>query len=1586
MALCGQGALDERLVALATLLNAGGYNPAVPRAADGRLPALGIWKDEYEFDATARVWFRKEQERNFDYSDGDTVEEHLAAAVAAATDLTVLSSQLTEHVTNWPTRYHLSPLRANLLRPVAAILDGRILEVGAGCGAVTRFLGEKGGAVVALEGSGRRAAIAASRCRDLPNVEVVCDRFEAFPTGPAFDTVTLIGVLEWARRYGSGEDPVQTLLEKARASLRDDGHLVLAIENQLGLKYFAGHVEDHSGLPMFGIEDLYDDRSAVTFGRRELVERLLSAGFDGLELFVPLPDYKLPVTVITPSGLESRDWLETQASLLCASAVADPQALPLPLFSLERAWHVVARNGLLPDLANSFLLVARRAARAAPATDGGILAHHYGHGRRPQFLLETNIVRRDSGIEVVRRTLQGTVGPPAGDLPIRRRIVSEPFRPGRLWSETLSDRVNRPGWTIEEVAAWARVWMERVAEAAGLPRVGATTLIPGRFVDATPYNLVRAPDGSLEFIDLEWEADDPFEFGYLLFRSLVFSLARLRTLAEPDPSVPRSYRQLALAVAHRLGLWLTAIDMDRYGELEAELQFWVTGSRSAVTATSLREMTLQVRPALEGIGRIADEVSALTRQRQRLDEELNQARVEAARLAEEAEALARQRQQLDERLSQAELEISRLVQGHRDREEEIAAREREMEVRRERLQAELARVVDRLQAAQAEAEGLVATNRKQQEDIEWLEIEVARQADETRAAVGARTNAEYALAQAKEETAVRRTESEAIQRERQRLVTELCRIRTSLPWRLAATVRSARGGGVLRRPRLLLRSLVAWLRHGRSATARLIARSGLLDVDFYRGQYPDVAKAWLSPLIHYVSRGSLENRWPNPLFDGGWYLRRNPDVVARGVPPLAHYLTAGGAEGRDPSPLFLTAHYLRLCPEAAAIGPNPLAHYLTHWGVHRRSPHPAFDTDYYLRSNPDVAMAGVEPVGHFYWTGAADGRDPHPLFSVSHYLEQSPDVVASGTNPLVHYLEWGWREGRDPHPLFDTSYYLARYPDVAAAGVNPLVHYLQSGADEKRRPSPFFDPCYYLDRYADVAGSGINPLCHYLVVGWRENRRPNPEFEPGAYLEANPDVARAGTEPLAHYIHRGRAEGRSLRPPSPPPPLDTSPTRPLPTTLLPRAAIEAGPVIPTVLCLSHVAPYPPRAGNEYRIYRMLRWLRDREYRIVLVVAPLPGKPVDAVQVRALAREFGNVVCVRRDGSMDYALRDIPDILAPLAGRKVWPFNQVLGEDHRPPEGAGLLGIDRHFCHDPLIATVTQLEAGLRPCAVLAEYIWMSRVLPLLGKDSLHLIDTHDVVSAKRDKVIRFGVEDVDVSPEEEGARLARAGVVLAINEKERSELQLLVSDRPVVTVGVDFDVEEDYVPATGKRVVYVASDNPLNTRGLRDFLRYAWPLVLRDSPDAELVVAGPVGRVVPPGAPGVTVAGAVDDLRGLYRGARMAINPAVAGTGLKIKTLEALCHFRPLVTWPHGAEGLEAALAMLCFTVSDWYEFHLAVSHILADPNLGQFSTADRKAVSEAVAANRIYAPLDRLLREFFAGSGRGRARGQQGEVSVRAD
>ena len=263
------------------------------------------------------------ERQHFDYSDGDAAEEAILSAVSAADDVSSGSDELAGLIRDWTTRYHFSPTRADLLEPFS--WQGlQVLEIGPGCGALTRYLGEAGASVTAVEGSFQRATITTRRCRGLEDVEVLCDDFASVPLTRQFDAVVVVGVLEYAPRFFP-DDPVSAFLGGARSFLKPDGVIVLAIENRLGLKYFAGAREDHVGQPFYGIEDRYSPADgAITLGRQELLIALEACGLPPQEVILPFPDYKLPKVLVREAGLRPLSSTSASSSRTPASRSAMP--------------------------------------------------------------------------------------------------------------------------------------------------------------------------------------------------------------------------------------------------------------------------------------------------------------------------------------------------------------------------------------------------------------------------------------------------------------------------------------------------------------------------------------------------------------------------------------------------------------------------------------------------------------------------------------------------------------------------------------------------------------------------------------------------------------------------------------------------------------------------------------------------------------------------------------------------------------------------------------------------------------------------------------------------------------------------------------------------------------------------------------------------------------------------------------------------------------------------------------------------------------------------------------------------------------
>src|SRR5271157_35572 len=387
-----------------------------------------IWDDQYGL-------FRRESGRTIAYSDGENVEFRLESIIRSASDRSFSSTALARQIVDWPSEYHLSRLRHCLLRPLNIERGDKVLEIGCGCGALTRYLGEIGAETVGLEGSPVRARIASMRCSDLPNVRVYLDNLLDLDIAGSFDWVLMVGVLEYAPVYAASTNPLNEYLERASKYLTLSGKLVIAIENKLGLKYWNGCCEDHLGKRYVGVEGLYRAGQPVTLGRRELSELLKGAGFEHPRFYYPYPDYKLPSVILTESGLTCKDF--DVADLLARAHARDYTGMQYRNFDDALVFDQLAKNGLLGELSNSFLTVAGLGSDVAE--DEPILAMAFSADRIPEFATITTIRRIDGDMRVSKEAMFPNLQRVAklrSGLTLRNVTGESPYISGRqlLWS------------------------------------------------------------------------------------------------------------------------------------------------------------------------------------------------------------------------------------------------------------------------------------------------------------------------------------------------------------------------------------------------------------------------------------------------------------------------------------------------------------------------------------------------------------------------------------------------------------------------------------------------------------------------------------------------------------------------------------------------------------------------------------------------------------------------------------------------------------------------------------------------------------------------------------------------------------------------------------------------------------------------------------------------------------------------------------------------------------------------------------------------------------------------------------------------
>lgn len=289
-----------------------------------------------------------------DYSDGE--HENTLLKLAKTSDFEGERQKVLSGNPEWPILYHLSYARENLLNWFDFTGQESVLEVGAGCGALTGLLLRSCNQVTALELTSRRAQIIANRYKHTKNLEILVGNLQAAPADSLYDLVTCIGVLEYAESFIESNSPPEKFLGLLCDQLKPGGKVLVAIENRLGIKYWSGAPEDHTHRPFDSIEN-YGTKSGIrTFGRKELSSLLSNAGFDELEYYYPLPDYKLPVEVFSETFHPGKN------------ATGDSSLWPSPspdqkrdyIFSEPLAMRSIIRNGLFEDFTNSYLVVGTK--------------------------------------------------------------------------------------------------------------------------------------------------------------------------------------------------------------------------------------------------------------------------------------------------------------------------------------------------------------------------------------------------------------------------------------------------------------------------------------------------------------------------------------------------------------------------------------------------------------------------------------------------------------------------------------------------------------------------------------------------------------------------------------------------------------------------------------------------------------------------------------------------------------------------------------------------------------------------------------------------------------------------------------------------------------------------------------------------------------------------------------------------------------------------------------------------------------------------------------------------------------------------
>ncbi len=554
----------------------------------------------------------------------DNAEDAVLEILTRVSDPSDGSDELAAEIGDWPTHYHCSPQRSNILRLFRIEPGTSVLEIGAGTGALTRYLAERGAVVTALEGTRARAESIAMRCRGMESVEVVCGDFKNFEPSDTFDIVLVVGVLEYAASDAGGRSAPSSFLDRVVACLKPRGVVILAIENQLGLKYLLGGKEDHLGRAWVGIEGYPGDHGVRTWGRHNLREMLSGSGLSAQRWFFPFPDYKTPSSIVSKAayGVAEAPTLIDQFAAPPIIDYADPER---PVRDDRAAHRVFLGEDIGPDVANSFLVAATREnGNLGAIVDPDTLLWHFGGNRRRDRRRVTTVSRTtDDGLWVRSRAVSPNPATSQDSWVSFHPDRDQPYVEGPNLEQAILDACRRGSSTGvgELLDLWWRhlVALERPFEGPldrSHPFLSASTkaTLEPNYLDVQPSNFIPTDDG-LVFIDREWVAEPVVDADMVRLRALWYLARTLIMSGAPLPwPIETSVESLATQWMSR---WKTAPETAMFTTLysaEAVLQLEVSGGIPETLESALKiQGRMSRKNVLAGqiLGRSASETDDL---------------------------------------------------------------------------------------------------------------------------------------------------------------------------------------------------------------------------------------------------------------------------------------------------------------------------------------------------------------------------------------------------------------------------------------------------------------------------------------------------------------------------------------------------------------------------------------------------------------------------------------------------------------------------------------------------------------------------------------------------------------------------------------------------------------------------------------------------------------------------------------------------------------------------------------------------------------------------------------------------------------
>lgn len=204
--------------------------------------------------------------------------------------------------------------------------------------------------------------------------------------------------------------------------------------------------------------------------------------------------------------------------------------------------------------------------------------------------------------------------------------------------------------------------------------------------------------------------------------------------------------------------------------------------------------------------------------------------------------------------------------------------------------------------------------------------------------------------------------------------------------------------------------------------------------------------------------------------------------------------------------------------------------------------------------------------------------------------------------------------------------------------------------------------------------------------------------------------------------------------------------------------------------------------------------------------------------------------------------------------------------------------------------------------------------------------THDYFAYKNLVVNR---PILHLTAHSEAMAMQRAESIFAVQDEEYCYYRLLSPKSRVYNIYCLCDYHAQ--PVTGGHdILFLSSGNIFNINGISWFIDSVLPLIKERFHDARLLIGGSICPCLNQykSREDVVLQGYVEDPFQFYAQADVAINPVSQGTGIKIKTIEAISYDKVVLVHPHSARGVFNPSQIPLFVCKSEAEWLIALSKV----------------------------------------------------------